>query len=261
MIEITRQLKINNYIATQYPIYLKKEYTKPYKHWKQCERGDWGISDDGYIAECIGKNVYKSGTEIVFPFGKQWLTKAAKLSFMDHYSNRSYSGSSTKSYMDQELDKTRTKNVLDAYMVYVMAGKTPDFDQLGRMYRPDQKSPAMTVKRLFKTKEMKRMVEEKMKEILEDRGIDEGFVLDTIKDAIDVAKTKEDSGNMIRAAKELGDMLDMKPKAKQLTESVEMDISHQIGKQFETEQKKLKATKTQPLLENNGKTDQNINKK
>ena len=27
------------------------------------------------------------------------------------------------------------------------------------------------------------------------------------------------------------------------------------------EQKKLKATKTQPLLENNGKTDQNINKK
>tara|TARA_R100000278_G_scaffold28570_2_gene26010 strand:- start:1554 stop:2327 length:774 start_codon:yes stop_codon:yes gene_type:complete len=256
MIEITRTLKINNYVPKNYPVYKKEEFTGKSKHWKECQAGEFGLSDDNYVAECIARNNYKSGTEIVFPFGKQWITKSSTLSFMDHYEKKSYSSSSTKSYMEQELDKKRVKNVLDAYMVYRLAGKTPDFDQLGRMYRPDQKNPAMTVKRLFKTKGMKRMVEEKMQEILEDRGIDEGFVLDTIKDAIEVAKVKEDSGNMIRAAKELGDFLDMKPKTKTQTDTVELDMTHQIGKQYETAKKKLKATKTTPLED--GKESKNI---
>ena len=72
-----------------------------------------------------------------------------------------------------------------------------------------------------------------------------------------MAKVKEDSGNMIRAAKELGDLLDMKPKTRTQTDTLELDISHQIGKQYETEKKKLKATKVQPLQEN-GKNSKDI---
>ena len=68
--------------------------------------------------------------------------------------------------------------------------------------------------------------------------------------AVDVAKSKEDPANMIRAAKELGEYLDMKPKAKQLTESVEVDISHQIKESYEKQTKKLKATKIQVSLGN-----------
>lgn len=255
MIQITRTLKVNKFTPKQYHIYKEDEYKGNVKHWKQCNPGDWGLSDDGYVSECISKKTYKTGTEISFPFGKQWITKTSQLSFLEHYNTKSYSSSSTKSYMDQELQKRRAKNVLDAYMVYIMAGKTPDFEQLGRMYRPDQKSPVMTVKRLFKSKGMKAMIEEKMKEVLDEHGIDEGYVLETIKDAIGVAKVKEDSGNMIRAAKELGEFLDMKPKAKTQTDTVELDLTHQIGKSFETEKKKLKATKVQPLMESNGKTN------
>ena len=86
---------------------------------------------------------------------------------------------------------------------------------------------------------------DKLKEILVDKEIDEGFVLDVMKDAIDVAKMKEDPANMIRAAKELGDFLDMKPKTKQVTESIEMDMTHQIEDNYEKARKKLKATKIQ----------------
>ena len=159
--------------------------------------------------------------------------------------------------MEKELKTRRSQNVVSAYLTYVMAGKSPDWDKLGQIYRPDQEKPAITVKRLLKTKGIKDMIEEKMKEILTDKGIDEGFVLDVIKDAIEVAKVKEDSGNMIRAAKELGDLLDMKPKTKTQTDTLELDISHKIGKQFETEKKKLKATKIQPLQEN-GKNSKDI---
>ena len=94
---------------------------------------------------------------------------------------------------------------------------------------------------------MKQMIKDKMKEVLTERGIDEGYVLDTIKDAIGVAKVNEDPGNMIKAAKELSDYLDMKPKAKTQTDTLELDLSHQIEANFEKQTKKLTATKTQEL--------------
>ena len=87
------------------------------------------------------------------------------------------------------------------------------------------------------------MIEEKLKEILTEKGIDEGFVLDTMKDAIEVAKVKESSADMIRAAKELSIFLDMAPKTKQVTESLEVDMTHQIEANYEEQRKKLKATK------------------
>ena len=184
---------------------------------------------------------------MTYPYGKQWVTKTSKLEFLPHWETKSFNSVSTKSQMQLELQKRRSKDLLEAYMTYIMAGKTPDFEKLGQMYRPDQKKPAWTVKRLLKTKGMKQMIKDKMKEVLTERGIDEGYVLDTIKDAIGVAKVNEDPGNMIKAAKELSDYLDMKPKAKTQTDTLELDLSHQIEANFEKQTKKLTATKTQEL--------------
>ena len=68
-----------------------------------------------------------------------------------------------------------------------------------------------------------------------------------MKDAVVVAKMKEDSGSMIRAAKEMSVFLDMAPQKTQQTETLEMDISHQISNQFEKQTRKLKATQTKEL--------------
>ncbi len=247
MIEIQRRLKINNYENKDYIVYPEDEYKGKYKHWKECKPSEWGISDDGYIAQCIAVNTYASGVEMTYCYGKQWITKTSKLLFIPHWENKSFHGTSTKSHMDLELQKTRSKNVLDAYVAYIMTGKKPDFVKLGQMYRPDQERPDITVKRLLKTKGMKQMIKDKMKDVLTERGIDEGYVLDTIKDAIGVAKVNEDPGNMIKAAKELSDYLDMKPKMKTQTDTLEMDLSHQISANFDKQTKKLTATKTQEL--------------
>jgi hypothetical protein len=83
--------------------------------------------------------------------------------------------------------------------------------------------------------------------VLTEKGIDEGYVLDVMKDAVAVAQMKEDPGNMIRAADKLSEFLDMKPQKTQQTETLEMDISHQISNQFETQKKKLKATQTREI--------------
>ena len=124
-------------------------------------------------------------------------------------------------------------------------------EKIGKIYRPDQKNPSIAVRKLFKTKEVKKIMADKLKEILVDKGINEGYVLDVMKDAIDTAKVKEDAANMIRAAKELSVFLDMQPKQKQVTESIEMDMSHKIANTYDKQTKKLKATQTRMLDEEN----------
>ena len=50
-----------------YPIYTESEAIDRdigYKPWKDCSVGDYGISDDGYIAECVKRTKYKKQTEM-----------------------------------------------------------------------------------------------------------------------------------------------------------------------------------------------------
>jgi hypothetical protein len=256
MIKITRRLKINNFESADYEVYPVKEFEKTgkkYKKWNKCNPGDWGISDDGYVAECIQRNIYGTSIEMVFPYGRQWAKKTAKLEFEPHYYSKNYSSVSTRSYSDIEANKSRADLAIDAFLAYKVSGIKPDLDKIGTIYRPDQKNPAVAVRKLLKTKEVKKIMADKLKEILVDKEIDEGYVLDVMKDAVDVAKVKEDPANMIRAAKELSVFLDMQPKNKQVTESLEMDITHQIADTYDKQTKKLKATQTRQLDEENDK--------
>src|SRR5210317_727358 len=252
MIQITKKLKRNNFQPETFRVYTKaeaKENGLTWKHWGEAKEGEFGISDDGYIAECIYRKEYKDKVEYTYPYGRQWLTAWGKLEFEPHWKSNNFSTVSTKSYNDLEVQKRGADLAMDAYIAFKMAGKLPNWDTIGKLYRPDQQNPAIAAKRLFKTKQVKKMIQDKLKDVLTDKNIDEGFVLDVIKDAIEVAKVKEDSGNMIRAAKELSEFLDMKPKTKQVTESLEMDMSHQIEANFETQTKKLKATQTRQVNE------------
>ena len=254
MIKITRRLKVNNFEEAEFYIYPLDEFkgkNKDYKHWSECSPGDWGVSDDDYVAECLQRNIYGTSIEMVFPYGRQWAKKTAKLEFEPHYHSKNYSNVSTKSYAELEAGRDRAELAIDAFLAYKLAGETPDMHKIGKIYRPDQKKPDIAVRKLLKTKEVKKIMADKLKEILVDKEIDEGYVLDVMKDAIDTAKVKEDPANMIRAAKELSVFLDMQPKNKQVTESIEMDMSHQIADTYDKQTKKLKATQTRMLDEEN----------
>tara|TARA_X000001382_G_scaffold123006_2_gene106412 strand:- start:246 stop:1013 length:768 start_codon:yes stop_codon:yes gene_type:complete len=252
MIKITKKLKKNDYVPKDYLVYTDIEADELgilYKYWQECDPGEYGISDDNYVSECVGRNNYATNTEMVYPYGRQWLGAKRKLEFEPHYKSNNFSSVSTKSYGELEAKTGRANLAIDMYLTYKMAGISPDLDKIGSTYRPDQKNPAIAAKRLLKTKEAKKMIEEKLKEILTDKGIDEGFVLDTMKNAIEVAMTKDNSADMIRAAKELSVFLDMAPKTKQVTDTLEIDMTHQIQDNYEKQRKKLKATKIQEVDE------------
>jgi len=106
-------------------------------------------------------------------------------------------------------------------------------------FRPDDKIPAATVRRLFKQEEIKTMVDKKLKDILVEKGVTKDMVIDITLEGINIARTKMDANNMFKGADSLAEYLEMKPNKKIVTETMELDMTNTIVDQIETEEKKL----------------------
>lgn len=225
----------------------KKDDKHPFSvHWKDVWKDGWAETDDGYVAQCLAKTNYKDlrgkvKCLIKLTCGVQWISKTSKLLFKPNKDIGIYSMVKPRTWQERESGKTRTKNAVNAYVSKIFSGKKVDWNEIGTIYRPDEKIPAATAKRLFKEKVVKNMIEEKMKEVLSEKGIDRGFVLDTIKKAINIAEEKEDPSNMLRATENLVEMLEMKPNKKITTDTLQIDMTNQIMDNIETEEKKMVA--------------------
>ena len=141
---------------------------------------------------------------------------------------------------DKEARTTRAKNAVNAYVTDVITGQKPDWERIGKIYRPDQKCPEATVRRLFKKQRIVDMVEKKLKEILIDKGISKEHVIDLQLEAVDIARSKGDVSNMLRVADNFMDLLSMKPGKVVTTDTMEIDMSNTIIDAIEKEDKKLK---------------------
>ena len=83
------------------------------------------------------------------------------------------------------------------------------------------------------------MVQEKLKQVLNDKGITKSFVLDKMKKAMEIAETKEDVNGLLKASDAFMDLLEMKPSKKVTTDTFQIDVTNQIADQIETEDKKM----------------------
>ena len=128
---------------------------------------------------------------------------------------------------------------MSAYVAQLMSDKQVDWKILGNIYRPDQQEPAITVRRLFKEEKVKTMVKEELKKVLTEKGISASYVLDTILEAIDIAKLKQDPSNMLKGSSELSEYLQMKPEKNIQTDRLEIDVSKQIADTVQKEDRKL----------------------
>lgn len=180
-----------------------------FKRWDLCQVGEWGLTTDGYVMECLRRVTLKNADLVEFSGGRA-MTGTPKFEFWPRFKLRDWWGLKPGSWAEKEAQKTRAKNVVKLYVQQVLAGKV-DYGVLGKAYRPDQKIPEATVRRLFKKEEIKRMIHKEMEEALRNLGIDRQFVLDKILVAMNIAEKKGDSGNMLRGAENLSDMLEMKP--------------------------------------------------
>ena len=174
MIKIKRRI---NRKTSEYPVYTKQEADDrniKYLYWKECDTGDWGLTDDEYVSECVSKKDYtdKNGytkTFIKLTCGVGWCSSFSTIKFELNHEYECYSKTNpAKDWKQQEINTTRAKNTINTYANMLLSGNKVDFDKLGKIYRPDQKIPAATVRRFLKQKVSKDMVEQKIENIQEE---------------------------------------------------------------------------------------------
>tara|TARA_R100000152_G_C6772855_1_gene199970 strand:+ start:679 stop:1470 length:792 start_codon:yes stop_codon:yes gene_type:complete len=239
--------KINN-ISTRFIVYTEDEAHQRgicFIYWKDADQGDQAISDDGYVSECLDRKVYtdkksRTKTFVKCAHGVGWVTKSSKFNYIPNKEARCYSYVKPTHWAEKEAGKTRTKNAVTAYIADITSGNKPDWEQIGNIYRPDEKYPEATARRLFKQKRIQTMVEEKLQEILINKGITQDQVLDLQLEALELARNKGDVSNFLRVTENFMDLLQMKPGKKVTTDTVEIDLTNKISDQIEQEDKRLK---------------------
>jgi hypothetical protein len=237
---ITRKFKKNDYQDVTYPVYSEEEATNreiKYKSWRKCREGDFGMSDDGYVSECVYRKKYKTKDQVTFPFGRQWVDQS-KLEYVPHRNAGQYSQVGILSWDEQEAGKTRTKNAVKLYAEMMLSGSLIDWNLIGKVYRSDQERPDLTAKRLFKKERIQKMLDEEIQKALKERNISQGDVLDIILSGIEVAKENSDASNILRGAEQFVKIMDMLPKKTMQTDTVQIDMTNTILDKIAKEEKK-----------------------
>ena len=231
-----------------YVIYNKVEADNKgltYKYWKDADIGDNALTDDDYVGICLKRKDYsdKQGrvkTFVTLSCGVGWTGGNAKIEYEENKAFGIYSQSKPTYWADKEVRTTRFKNAVAVYVEQLLSTNEIDWDIIGNVYRPNQKTPAATVRRLFKQQKVKDVIEDKLKETMKDKGITQEMVLELHMEAIDIARNKKDPSNMLRGTENLMDLLEMIPGKRIVTESLEMGVTSNIADQIESEEKRLK---------------------
>lgn len=202
-------------------------------HWRQALPGQWALTDDGYATECLKIRAYGEFTEHVFSIGRCTNLQKRPFLWSERKETRDWSGFRPWGWKDREAQRKRTKRAVQAYVQMTLTGYI-NWEILGNIYRPDQKKPAATVKRLFKEKEIQDMVQRELAAVLQQKGITQEFVLDTLKKAIDVAENADNANALLKSVEIMSEMLDMMPQHTKMSIGVmqqlgpvdESDIQH-----------------------------------
>jgi len=231
--------------STIYKVYKQKEADKldiGYKYWKEAEIGDYGLTDDKYVAKVINRKAYKSNHSkpniyLRFPWGYTF--------FNPKYSNKELHAGGRKSNQTftgkPHLEVISKQEFMKS--LAVMYAIRPDYD-LAIDWVFDNVSPKKRrkFKRIMKTEVFKKMVREELQIILKDHGMTEDFTLDLLDEVITLAKTKKDVTNLMRAIENLQDMHGMKDKHMvKTTDKIEATSTTRLIDDIREEENKLEA--------------------
>ena len=231
-------------IPTSYKIYRKEEADNDeinYKYWRTANEGEYGISDDNYVAKVITKSVYKPTSVYVrFAYGYAFYNpkySSTKLKASGRRANNTISG---KTHWEV-LANGRIMNNLA--MVYA---QTMNYDTtINHVLKEPTDNQRKMWKRRMKKEKFKNMVRDELAKLLHDHGMTEDYTLDLFEETIRKAKDKGDVTNLMRAIENLQDMHGMKDKHLiKTTESLEATSNVKLIDELREEEEKLIATRT-----------------
>ena len=229
---------------TTYKILKKEEADSEniqYRHWREAGEGEYGISDDNYVAKVISKSVYNPTSVYVrYPYGYTFFNpkyESVSLKASGRKSNTTISG---KTQWEVLSNGQKMKNLA---MVYA---QTMDYNKAIEhvLDNPTDNQKVMWKRRMKKEK-FKDMVRDELQKLLKEHGLTEDYTLQLLEETIRKAKDKGDVTNLMRAVDNLQDMHGMKDKHQVKTvEQIEATSNTKLIDELREEEEKLIATKT-----------------
>tara|TARA_R100000995_G_scaffold80398_1_gene52194 strand:- start:2088 stop:2837 length:750 start_codon:yes stop_codon:yes gene_type:complete len=229
---------------TTYLVLRKEEADKKnlsYKYWREANEGEYGISDDNYVAKVISKSVYKPTSVYVrYPYGYTFYNpnyNSTKLKASGRKSNTTISGKTNWEVL------SNGKTMKNLAMVYA---QTMDYDKaIEHVLDNPTNNQKIMWKRRMKKEKFKDMVRDELQSLLREHGLTEEYTLQLLEDTIQTAKAKGDVTNLMRAVDNLQDMHGMKDKnLVKTTEQIEATSSTKLIDELRETEDKLIATKT-----------------
>lgn len=138
-----------------------------------------------------------------------------------------------KAWIEQELKSARGKRVLNMYARMRMSGSY-DFDVLGNIYRPNQKIPQATVKRLIKQEEFQLAVNEEIMNILTEKGVTKEWLVKMRKEIADKALKDGRYKDSLEALDKFEDMQEMTPKPTRIVQTDQITLQHKETKMLDS---------------------------
>jgi hypothetical protein len=229
---------------TSYTIYREEEAKSNninYKYWRDADEGEYGLSDDKYVAKVISKSIYKpTSIYIRFPFGYTFYNPNYTSVMLNASGRRANNTISGKTHWEV-LSKGQTMNNLA--MVYA---QTMDYDKaIEHVIDEPTDNQKIMWKRRMKKEKFKDMVRDELQKLLQEHGLTEAYTLELLEETIKKAKDKGDVTNLMRAVDNLQDMHGMKDKHLVKTvESIEATSNVKLIDELREEEEKLIATRT-----------------
>lgn len=251
MEQIIRKINRQKIIFEIYTPEEAKERDIPFKYWKDCRPGEYGLSDDGFVGVCLKRKAYtkadggENGEVIFMAFGGSWVTPSAYINFLERKENNTFSRTSARGWREVEASSSRAKIAVRLAVDQIIKNGRIDYGLIGKTYRPDQAIPGATVKRLFKIDRIRKMLEDELQRALDVEGVSKQLVIKRLNTIFDLAEKKKDLPNMLRSTENFVDILQMKKPTiiKQTLELGEHKVTEIEGR-VEEEERRLVASKT-----------------
>tara|TARA_R100000458_G_C8229679_1_gene211745 strand:- start:41 stop:808 length:768 start_codon:yes stop_codon:yes gene_type:complete len=231
-----------------YNVYTKGEADDKqisYKHWTEASIGEYALSDDNYVAKVIQRKGYTNNKRgineyIRMPWGYCFYNPdrdPRPFNVGGRKSNTTYSGKRPIEV------RAKQKPMQDLAIAYAT---TWDYNMaIDTVFKESTPSDRRKYTRYMKSEVFKRMVQDNLKGLLEDKGYTEGDVVDLLKKAMSMAEDKKDITNFIRVIENIQDMLGMRDKKIVKTENqITATNTRALLDELKAEEAQLNATQT-----------------
>ena len=233
---------------TTYTVYRKEEADDKgiaYKKWHDADKGEYGISDDKYVAKVISRRIYKASNGrknvyLRFPWGYTFYNPKGNTKPLKVKGRKANNTMSGKRYIEVQAKQSKMKNLATMFAI------NPDYDiaiewAMGQVSDWEKKK----WKRTMKTEVFRGMVREELVKLLTEHGMTEDYTLDLLDETIKLAKSKKDVTNLMRGIENLQDMHGMKEKhLVKTTDKLEAHSSAELIDDIVKEEKTLLAQRT-----------------